>query len=68
MTRTLVIGYGNIDRNDDGVAYAVIAALRLRLGQQGREDAVAKHSWEGYVARLEQVYEDALRARSLRNA
>jgi hydrogenase maturation protease len=32
MARTLVIGYGNIDRNDDGVAYAVIAALRSRLG------------------------------------
>ncbi|HYA13341.1 MAG TPA: hydrogenase maturation protease [Syntrophales bacterium] len=32
--RTLVIGYGNIDRADDGVAYYVINALRQRLGQE----------------------------------
>ena len=30
--RTLVIGYGNLDRADDGVAYEVINALRRRLG------------------------------------
>lgn len=34
MTRTLVIGYGNIYRADDGVAYHVINALRRRLGHQ----------------------------------
>jgi hydrogenase maturation protease len=33
MPRTLVIGYGNLDRQDDGVAYYVINALRRRLGQ-----------------------------------
>jgi len=33
MLRTLVIGYGNPDRQDDGVAYAVVNALRQRLGQ-----------------------------------
>jgi hydrogenase maturation protease len=33
MARTLVIGYGNPDRQDDGVAYAVVNALRQRLGQ-----------------------------------
>jgi hydrogenase maturation protease len=33
MDRTLVIGYGNLDRQDDGVAYEVINALRRRLGQ-----------------------------------
>jgi glycosyltransferase involved in cell wall biosynthesis len=32
------------------------AALRSRLGQQAREDAVRKHSWEHYVSRLERVY------------
>lgn len=32
--RTLVIGYGNIDRADDGVAFCVINALRQRLGQK----------------------------------
>lgn len=32
--RTLIIGYGNIDRADDGVAYYVINALRRRLGQK----------------------------------
>ena len=33
MPRTLVIGFGNIDRADDGVAYYVVNALRRRLGQ-----------------------------------
>lgn len=33
MSRTLVIGFGNIDRADDGVAYYVINDLRRRLGQ-----------------------------------
>jgi hydrogenase maturation protease len=33
MARTLVVGYGNPDRQDDGVAYVVINALRRRLGQ-----------------------------------
>jgi hydrogenase maturation protease len=32
MPRTLVIGFGNIDRADDGVAYFVVNALRRRLG------------------------------------
>ena len=36
--RTLVIGYGNIDRADDGVAYYVINALRQRLGQEMLKD------------------------------
>lgn len=34
MARTLVIGYGNVHRQDDGVALDVIAALRRRLGQE----------------------------------
>ena len=34
MSRTLVIGFGNIDRADDGVAFYVINALRRRLGQK----------------------------------
>jgi hydrogenase maturation protease len=34
MPRTLVIGFGNIDRADDGVAFFVINALRRRLGQR----------------------------------
>jgi hydrogenase maturation protease len=33
MPRTLIIGYGNLDRADDGVAYFVINSLRRRLGQ-----------------------------------
>jgi hydrogenase maturation protease len=31
--RTLVLGFGNRDRSDDGVAFHVIEALRRRLGQ-----------------------------------
>lgn len=30
--------------------------LRSRLGWQAREDAMRKHSWEQYIARLERVY------------
>jgi hydrogenase maturation protease len=33
-SRTLVVGYGNIDRADDGVAFCVVNALRQRLGQE----------------------------------
>jgi hydrogenase maturation protease len=33
MTRTLVIGFGNAYRRDDGVGYVVINALRDRLGR-----------------------------------
>ena len=33
MPRTLVIGFGNIDRADDGVAYHVISSLRRCLCQ-----------------------------------
>ena len=34
MSRTLVMGFGNLDRGDDGVAFHVINALRRRLGQK----------------------------------
>jgi hydrogenase maturation protease len=30
--RALILGYGNVDRQDDGVAWHLLAALRLRLG------------------------------------
>lgn len=32
MSRTLVIGFGNIDRADDGVAYYIVNSLRKHLG------------------------------------
>jgi glycosyltransferase involved in cell wall biosynthesis len=35
-------------------------ALRTKLGRQAREDAVTQHSWDGYVARLEDVFADAI--------
>lgn len=34
MPRTLIIGYGNIYRADDGVAFYVINTLRRHLGQR----------------------------------
>lgn len=34
MSQTLVIGYGNLDRGDDGAAFHVINRLRKRLGQR----------------------------------
>ena len=49
MPRTLVIGFGNLDRADDGAAYHVINALRKRLKQDalpeeetGLDDLVAQ--------------------------
>ncbi len=38
MHRTLVIGYGNLYRADDGVAYHVINSLRQRLGQEALKE------------------------------
>ncbi|MEW6441992.1 MAG: hydrogenase maturation protease [bacterium] len=38
MSRTLVIGYGNLDRGDDGVAFEVINALRRKLGREPLDD------------------------------
>jgi hydrogenase maturation protease len=32
VTRTLIIGYGNFDRQDDGVAWHVLAEVARRLG------------------------------------
>lgn len=34
MKRTLVAGFGNTYRRDDGVAFAVVNALRARLGRE----------------------------------
>ncbi|MGD8397689.1 MAG: hydrogenase maturation protease [Anaerolineae bacterium] len=34
MMRALVLGFGNLDRQDDGVAYDVINGLRHRLGKE----------------------------------
>jgi hydrogenase maturation protease len=33
MTATLIVGFGNLDRADDGVAYHVVNGVRRRLGQ-----------------------------------
>lgn len=38
MKRTLVIGFGNLDRADDGVAFHVVNALRRRIGQAALEE------------------------------
>ena len=40
MSRTLIIGFGNVYRRDDGVAFVVLNALRERLGRPplGTED------------------------------
>ena len=39
MTRTLVIGYGNPSRRDDGVGLAAINLLRARMGLQPLDEA-----------------------------
>jgi hydrogenase maturation protease len=38
ISKTIIIGYGNIDRADDGVAFAVINGLRRQLGQKMLEE------------------------------
>jgi len=38
MPRTIIIGYGNIDRSDDGLAYEIINLVRQNLGQNVLED------------------------------
>jgi len=38
VSKTIIIGYGNIDRADDGVAFAVINELRQQLGQKMLEE------------------------------
>lgn len=35
---TLIIGYGNVDRQDDGLAWHVLADLWARLGRQPQPD------------------------------
>lgn len=40
-------------------------ALRSRLGQQAREDAVNKYSWERYLTRLESVYHAVMEKRPI---
>lgn len=38
MARTLVVGYGNLHRGDDGVAYHIINGLRRSLGQSALDE------------------------------
>ncbi len=38
ISKSIVIGYGNRDRADDGVAFAVINELRSQLGQKMLEE------------------------------
>jgi hydrogenase maturation protease len=38
MIRTLVIGFGNLDRADDGVAFHVVNAFRRRRGQAALDE------------------------------
>ncbi|NJC96727.1 MAG: hypothetical protein C3F07_05660 [Anaerolineales bacterium] len=39
-------------------------ALRTRLGQHARAEAVQKHSWDRYLSNLEQVYYSVLKKRT----
>lgn len=54
IVRTLVIGYGNLDRQDDGVAYAVVNGLRQRLGQEAL--AEEETGLEGIGASVDSVF------------
>jgi hydrogenase maturation protease len=54
MPRTLVIGFGNIDRADDGVAFYVINALRGRLDQKPLTEE--ETGLEGLGARVDAIF------------
>jgi len=48
--RTLVIGFGNLDRADDGVAFSVVNAFRQRSGQALLdEDSTGLEDLQGLV-------------------
>jgi len=50
MVRTMIMGYGNLDRADDGVAFYVINALRQRLGQRPlSQDETGLHELGGEI-------------------
>lgn len=34
VNKTLIVGYGNVDRQDDGIAWHVLAGLHQKLGRQ----------------------------------
>jgi glycosyltransferase involved in cell wall biosynthesis len=40
-------------------------ALRLRLGEFAREEAVSKHSWEHYLDRLDKLFALISKGRSV---
>lgn len=54
--RTLVIGFGNLDRQDDGVAYHVINALRQRLGQATLSEEETGLDNLGYDADADSIF------------
>ncbi len=54
MSHTLVIGYGNLDRADDGVAFYVVNALRERLGQRALSDN--ETGWHDLGAETDSVF------------
>ena len=37
LTNSLIIGFGNLDRQDDGVAWHILAALARQLGRQATD-------------------------------
>lgn len=54
MSRTLIIGFGNIDRADDGAAFQVVNALRRRLGQRPLSEE--ETGLEGLGAAVDSVF------------
>lgn len=50
MKRTIIIGYGNIHRTDDGAAYEIINAVRNLLGQKAlNEDETGLENLGGRI-------------------
>lgn len=54
MVRTLIVGYGNVDRGDDGVAYHIVNALRQQLGQSALEPD--EPGLDGLGGRIDSVF------------
>ncbi len=51
-TKALIIGYGNVDRQDDGVAWYVLAEIAKQLGETRSLDPEVDHEIDTDVADL----------------
>lgn len=60
----LLISAGNVSEMTDAIIRLIgDKDLREKLAGQARKDAVQKHSWEKYISRLEDIFEDVINSK-----